>query len=193
MTGVWTNQNAFVAGFTVAQQEQNAREIWGYFFLKGWTLESVSGMLGNIEYESYINPAQWELGHTIEDPADPNYTGFGLVQWTPWYKFANWAGSDWRTNYRKQLDRIQWELDTDSGQWIPVSAYNYMTFQQFTQSTQTPEYLAQVFEYSYERGHWSTDRATFARKWYEFLGGAGPIYPHIPIWLLFKLKERYTQ
>lgn len=190
MIGNWNNGNALQA-LTEEQRQQNAREIWGYFQARSWTLESVSGMLGNIHYESGINPAQWQTGHTIEDPAYPNDTGYGLVQWTPWQKFANWAGDDWRTNYNKELARIQWELDNND-QWIPVSSYGNMTFQQFTQSTQTPEYLAEVFEYSYERGHWAADRATYARQWYDYLGGVGPITHNIPIWLLFKLKERYN-
>ena len=188
MIGNWNNGNALSA-LTEEERQRNAREIWGYFQARGWTLESVSGMLGNIHYESGINPAQWQTGHTIEDPNYPNDTGYGLVQWTPWQKYANWAGDDWRINYRKELDRIQWELDNNE-QWIPVSSYGSMTFQQFTQSTQTPEYLAEVFEYSYERGTWAASRSTYARTWYEYLGGVGPISPRPPIWLLFKLKER---
>ena len=190
MIGNWNNGQALSA-LTEEQRQQNAREIWGYFQQRGWTLESVSGMLGNIHYESGINPAQWQTGHTIEDPAYPNDTGYGLVQWTPWQKYANWAGDDWRTNYNKELARIQYELDNGE-QWIPVSSYGSMTFQQFTQSTQTPEYLAEVFEYSYERGTWAAERATYARQWYDYLGGAGPITHRIPIWLLFKMKERYN-
>lgn len=190
MIGNWNNGQALSA-LTEEQRQQNAREIWGYFQQRGWTLESVSGMLGNIHYESGINPAQWQTGHTIEDPAYPNDTGYGLVQWTPWQKYANWAGDDWRTNYNKELACIQYELDNGE-QWIPVSSYGSMTFQQFTQSTQTPEYLAEVFEYSYERGTWAADRSTYARQWYDYLGGVGPITHSIPIWLLFKLKERYN-
>lgn len=184
MIGNWTNGPALQA-LTEAERQQNAREIWGYFQQRGWTLESVSGMLGNIHYESGINPGQWEEQFPIYGAG-----GFGLVQWTPWTKFSNWAGSDWETNYTKQLARIQWELDNND-QWIPVSSYGYMTFQQYTQSTQTPEYLAEVFEYSYERGTWAAARSTYAREWYDYLGGVGPITHHIPIWLLFKMKERF--
>lgn len=186
MIGVWTNNNPFNEGFTQANQEQNAREIWGYFQSRGWTLEAVSGMLGNIEYESWINPAQWETNFAIYGAG-----GFGLVQWTPWTKYTDWAGSGWESNYRKQLDRIQYELDNGL-QWEEKPQYGSMSFYDFTQSTQTPEYLAEVFEYSYERGTWSDYRKTYARKWYDYLGGAGPIVGgEIPIWLLFKLKERY--
>lgn len=190
MRGIWTNQNAYVAGFTEADQQQNAREIWGFFEAQGWTLESVSGMLGNMEVESFINPAQWEQNYPIYGAG-----GFGLVQWTPWSKFSDWAGSDWESNYRKQLQRIQWELDNGE-QWIPVAQDGYMSFYDFTQSTLPAPDLAMVFERGYERGTpMESVRRANAQKWYDYLGGSGPTPPVSPppIWLLFKMKERYTR
>ena len=145
-------------------------------------------MLGNIEVESYINPAQWENDH-------PFYQGgFGLVQWTPYTKFADWAGSGWETNYSQQPRRIQYELEVDrtapdSLQWL---SRGIMSFYEFSQSTQTPAQLARVFFNCYERGTLYGDRDGLANYWYEYLGGAGPLYPKPPIWLLFKLKERYN-
>jgi len=191
MIGNWNNGEALQA-LSEADRQHNARVIWGYFQGKGWTLEAVSGMLGNIHYESGINPGQWQTGHIIEDPAYPNDTGFGLVQWTPWQNYAEWANYNIHGNYNKQLDRIQYELENGI-QWIAKPQYGNMSFYDFTQSTQTPSYLAEVFEYSYERGTWADIRSTYANQWYEYLGGAGPIVGgDIPIWLLFKLKERYS-
>lgn len=185
MIGVWTNINAFNAGFTVANQENNAREIWGFFQAKGWTLESVSGMLGNMEVESFINPAQWEQNYPIYGAG-----GFGLVQWTPWSNYTNWAGSGWETNYTRQLERIQYELENGL-QWSPVAQDGYMTFSQFTQSTLPPGDLAMIFERGYERGTpLETERRANANKWYNYLGGVGPL-TRIPKWLLFKLRESY--
>lgn len=178
---------------TREQQQQNAREIWGYFQAQGWTLKAVSGMLGNMEVESYINPAQWENGK-------PFYQGgFGLVQWTPYTKFSNWAGSSWETNYAQQPRRIQYEVEVDRTapntlQWIALGRYNNMSFYEFSQSTWTPAQLAHVFFDCYERGTVYGNRDANANFWYEYLGGAGPIVGgNIPIWLLFKLKERYKQ
>ena len=136
MNGVWTNGNPFNAGFTQAQQQNNAREIWGFFQAQGWTLEAVSGMLGNMEVESFINPGQWEQQFPIYGAG-----GFGLVQWTPWSKFSEWAGADWESNYRKQLQRIQYELENDI-QWIPVAQDGYMSFYDFSVSTMAPGDLA---------------------------------------------------
>lgn len=187
MTGVWTNSNPFNAGFTTEAQQRNAQEIWGFFQNQGWTLESVSGMLGNMELESYINPAQWETQYPIYGAG-----GFGLVQWTPWTNYTDWAGSGWETNYNKQLQRIQYELDNGL-QWIPVAQDGYMTFYDFTQSTMDPGDLAMIFERGYERGTPAeAQRRANAAKWYEYLGGAGPIVGgNVPIWLLFKMKGMY--
>ena len=173
-----TDQNP---GMTNAQQENNVNIIAAYFRGLGWTDNAISALCGNMEIESYLNPGQFELGHNY----DPQY-GFGLVQWTPYTNFSSWAGSDWRTNYNKQLQRIKYELDNGL-QWIPVASYGYMTFAQFTQSTATPEYLVMAFEYSYERGTpYTSQRETAARKWYTYLGNNPS--PQIPIWLLFKLR-----
>lgn len=218
MRGVWTDQNPIQAGlFTRADQEQNAREIWGYFQAKGWTLHAVCGMLGNMEAESYINPGQWQLGGIIEDPNPQNVEGFGLVQWTPWQKYvdsSNWfgdwqAGPNWRSDYIKQLDRIQYEVDFDAanpnqGQWIAVydSTFGYVNFTLFTQLTYSPLYdewfvkrLTEIFFTSYERGTWSSIRGDYAWVWYQYLSGVGPVPPHgrLPIWLLFKLREANFQ
>lgn len=205
MIGVWTNQNPFNVGYTGADQLQNAREMYGYFDSKGWTLEALSGMLGNMNDESYLNPAQWQIGGIIEDP-DPNNTeGFGLVQWTPWQNyptapFGSWsAGANWRTDYIRQLDRIQYEVDYDTqypnqGQWITSAQSGNLTFKQFTESTATPADLAYYFFYGYERGTWSISRQTAAQYWYTTLQNYGPLPPQgrkLPIWLLFKLKEGY--
>lgn len=186
MIGNWTNGPA-MQSLTQEQRQQNAREIWGYFQARGWTLESVSGMLGNMQIESGINPGQWEEQYPIYGAG-----GFGLVQWTPWSNFSDWAGADWETNYTKQLDRIKYELDNGL-QWIPVSSDGYMTFQQYTQSTFDPGDLAMIFERGYERGTpMESERRAAAAYWYDYLGGVGPITHNIPIWLLFKLKERYN-
>ena len=176
-----TDQNT---GFPEASKQQNVTMIANYFRAHGWTDNAIAALCGNMEIESYLNPGQFELNKNY----NPEF-GFGLVQWTPYTKFTTWAGSDWRTNYDKQVQRIQYEMDHGL-QWIPVSAYNYMTFYQFSRSTQTPEYLVMAFEYSYERGTpFTSQREAAARKWYEYLGGVPPApVLNIPIWLLFKIR-----
>lgn len=177
-----TNQNPNVSE---AWKQVNAQIIATYFRARGWTDNAIAGMLGNMDVESYLNPAQSEIGSGL---FDTNY-GFGLVQWTGASRrdFVSWAGADWETNYNKQLDRIIYEYNGNYVQWIPVAAYGYMTFAQFAASTATPEYLAMAFLYSYERGTpLQTQREAAARKWYNYI--SGQVFGKLPVWLLFKIR-----
>ena len=87
-------------------QKQNANCVKSYFTGEGWTLESVCGMLGNMQYNSGINPAfimnyhrnelpdnaedltllpnylmQFFFGDYYQDPNTDEY-GLGLCQWS---------------------------------------------------------------------------------------------------------------
>ena len=188
-----TNQSESSSGWSEANKQTNAVIINDYFHtLNGWTINAVAGMLGNMELESYINPAQTQIGYGLYDV----YGGFGLVQWTPRTKYSDWAGADWETNYDKQLERIksEWLYNTD-GQWIPTSTDGYMTFDQFAHSTNAPGDLAMTFERSYERGTpFESQRRANAEKWYTYLTGSPPPPPvsnNIPVWLLFKIAWRW--
>lgn len=192
LVGIWTNQGMSSSGWTRAQQQHNATEIWNYFGAQGWTLNAVAAMLGNMEKESFINPAQWEMGFPIEGANDH---GFGLVQWTGYKKYTDWAGSDWRTNYAKQLQRIDYEVANNWVQWSNLAAFNYATFYDFTRSTASVDYLTEMFVRCYEKpGNWQgsiAERRGYSNYWYQYLSGVTPppTPTTLPIWLLFKLKE----
>lgn len=179
-----TDQNT---GFPQAAQENNVNIIAGYFRGQGWTDNAIAAMLGNMQVESFINPGQFEIGR--------NYSasyGFGLVQWTPRTKFSDWAGADWRTNYDKQIQRIQYELQNGL-QWT----YNVaMTFAQFSVSTDSVDYLTEVFCRNYENPlDWTASisiRRTNANNWYTYLGNT-PTPGNLPIWMLFKLRWNNTK
>lgn len=171
------------APLTLAQQQHNAEIIHDMLRPEGWTLHAVCAMLGNMQLESSINPGRWE-NDTIGSG------GFGLVQWTPASKVRNWIfntyGSTDYTNGDYQISRIQYELQNGI-QWASTSAYP-MTFLEFTQSRSDVEYLALAWAYNYERGTPAEEyRKANARYWFDYFGGTSSL----PIWLLFKLKERY--
>lgn len=160
----WISGNRYLSK---SEMQNNAELIWGYFNDVGWTMESVAGMLGNMQSESSVNPGIWQ-------DLKVNYNmGFGLVQWTPATKYINWAGSNYQHGYL-QCSRILWELNNRQ-QWISTSAYP-LSFAEFAKSTETPEYLAQAFLKNYERPENQNQpiRSTQAREWYNFLGGSGP-------------------
>lgn len=165
---LWTNGTE-AQNWTNDQRAQNVNIIASFFNSKGWTYNSIAGMIGNMQAESTLNPAQWEYDRPIESYAEDTI-GFGLVQWTPWWKYADWAGTDWRTNYDKQLGRIMFELEMGEGyQWQTKPAYP-LSFEQFTHSTLDPETLALVFFTNYERGvGGEAARQANARYWYDYI------------------------
>lgn len=143
-------------------------------------------MFGNMQTESTLNPGIWEN-------LDPFVGGYGLVQWTPYTNYSEWAGTNWQDNGQKEMERIQYELENNL-QWISTSTYP-MTFREFSQSQLSPAYLAQAFLFNYERPTVKPqpDRSKQAEYWYEYITGQEPPIPpltEIPIWLLFKIKER---
>lgn len=155
---------------TVQEMTTNAQYIMDKLITDGWTKNAVAGMLGNMETESTINPGIWQnldAGNTA--------LGFGLVQWTPATKYITWANEN---NYAindidGQLARLQYEIDNGL-QWIPTTEYP-MSFAEFKISSQTPEYLAQVFLKNYERpqNQNQPNRSTQARYWFDTLDGEG--------------------
>lgn len=139
---------------------ENAKKIHAFFRAKGWTSNSICGMLGNMQGESGIIADKTEVG---------GGGGYGLVQWTPKSKLTDWANKN-GLNYKTvetQCKRIQWELE-NGGQYYPTKTYP-MTFKQFTQSKETPTYLAKVFINNYERpaNPNQPKRWTWAEDWYK--------------------------
>ena len=151
----------------LVDQEKNAKAIYDFFIKQGWTAQAICGMLGNIQVESHFDPNIHEYG---------GGPGYGLVQWTPKSKLVDWAkarGLDY-TKLDTQCKRIQWEVDNNV-QYYSTKTYR-MTFKQFTQSRETPTYLAKVFIVNYERPKVQNqpNRGKYAENWYKkFAGGGG--------------------
>ena len=160
---------------TQEEMEQNAIMCWSYFQASGWTLEAVSGVLGNAQAESTINPTRWQ-GDT---PGEAGGGGYGILQWTPWtslIEYANAIGDDWQTG-ATQVRVVDYELNNGYGYYptinYPLSANDYR------KSTQTPEYLAYAWLYNFERPADLNQpiRQTYAREWYNYLSGVTPPTP----------------
>lgn len=175
----WITGNRYLS---MTEMQNNADIMYAFFTDQGWTVNAIAAMFGNMQTESTLNPGIWEN-------LDPFIGGYGLVQWTPYTKYSEWAGTDWQDNGQKEMERIIYELENHL-QWISTSLYP-MTFREFSQSDKPPAYLAQAFLYNYERPAVKPQpaRSRQAEYWYEYLAGHPPV-KQIPIWLLFKLKER---
>ena len=185
------NSSAYL---NLAKMKINADYLYTALCLhEGWTINAVAGFLGNVQAESSINPGRWE-----SDNVGNTSKGYGLVQWTPATKYINWLlpGSDPST-MDNNLKRIKYEYDHPGVQWIKTKKYP-LSFKQFTQSTETPEYLASVWLKNYERAGvaYEKRRQNNARYWFEYLGGVTPPDPEEKIkttkfpWVLYARKFR---
>lgn len=163
----WIISNNYL---TESQMQGNALEVYNFFSARGWTLNAIAGMLGNMERESNINPGLWQsLDYG-------NYSGgYGLVQWTPATNYTDWASSRGYsiTDPQGQMVWID-TMTASSGQWIATSEYN-LSFNAFKASTQSPEWLASAFLKNFERAgvEAEDERRSDARKWYDYLSQNG--------------------
>lgn len=136
------------------EQIHNMNLVYDYFIRKGWSPNSIAGMLGNMMVESSVNP--WLFQHHSLDwdnvPAIlTDNGGMGLTQWTPCRKYYNWTlteGKDPKSGYT-MCDRIKYEQDNGL-QWSLDNILQY-NWAQYVSSTQTPEILSRVFLWAYER------------------------------------------
>lgn len=177
---------------TSAEMHTNAEYIFNnfvtYFPDVPYTLNALSGMLGNFQTESQINPGVWENFVTT----NPNL-GYGLVQWTPSTNYTDWCdqlGIPW-DHMESALRRIRFEYDTHIQYYqtadYPISFYEFLT------STQTPEYLAIAWQRNYERGQdaFPVQRQQRARYWFEYFGGWTPTptpsgRTKMPVWMMLR-------
>ena len=160
MATSWVSGNNYISQ---ADMENNAQMFYARMTAHGFSLNAIAGMLGNIQTESGINPGIWE-------DLDPFEGGYGLVQWTPYTKYSEWAGSGWQDNGDKQCERINYEFSNDI-QYYPTESYP-LTAQQFKVSNDSPENLAETFVHNYERpaSYASVpQRRSQARSWYNYL------------------------
>lgn len=188
----WVVYDTDQAGMmTQADQENNVKIIYSILsIVYGWTRESIAGALGSMQIESYFNPGQWELGHKTDTVDGYGYGyGYGLIQWTrpggaqypnPYLNYCYKNNID-RLDGTEQLKCLNNEITkSDLWGWIKTSTYPE-SFEEYKNSTKSPEYLALVWFHNLERPPASdTTEATRkekARYWYEFLGGVTPILP----------------
>lgn len=158
------------------QQKGNAQIILDTLLDYNWTKNAICGMLGNMQVESTLNPGIYQN----LNPNNPDL-GFGLVQWTPKAKYiTNYAIPKGYTTYdqygriKPQLERILDEVAGLYGQWQQKAPYLF-SFYEYTQSTESPEYLASAFLINYERAGVEVEelRRRNARKWFDELEGNG--------------------
>ena len=162
---------------TQSEMEQNATEIYNQLRGYGWTLNAICAVLGNMQQESYLNPAQWQIGYDIGSQS----AGYGLVQFTPSTKYTNWANEQGYdiTDGEHQV----YAIDTQpwGTEYIPTSDFP-LSYSEFKVSDKDLDYLTEAFLRNYERAGVSAleSRQQYANDWYKFLSGEEPPTPDPP-------------
>lgn len=187
----WIKGNRYL---TWAEMDSNAIIVWSILYFKGWTREAVSALLGNMKRESTVNPGLWE-GFVVQG------RGFGLVQWTPYTNFTNWADNN-NYSWDDGTAQLKWidEVTVPFGQWVQTSQYP-MSFDSFKISTASVEYLTRAFCANFERaGVVAIDeRIEAANHFYEYLATIDPLNPgriqdkthHMPVWMMTRKYKFY--
>lgn len=180
--GSYFNESALL---TTAQMQENAEYIYAYLTDQGWSIEAICGLLGNMQWESGINPGRWQ-----SDNVGATSSGYGLVQWTPASDYIAWCGDRDPSDMDVSLSRIIYELE-HGVQYYGTNDYP-LSFRSFSKSTETPYYLACAFAWNYERS-WTVlygseaekealrqKRGSAAESWYNYLSGIEPGEPDDP-------------
>lgn len=195
---------------TQEEMENNADIVNNYFSGLGYDINTIAGILANLQNESRINPLQQEIG---------GGGGFGLIQWTPvdvLINACNVLGISPYTDGDNQLQVIDAQILGKSGlnAWYTTSAfispyYNSgatpdmigVTGEQFKTNSMgwTPDKLAIMIMVAYERPSYDPavnhydKRMADALNWYEYLTGHPPHPPSgnkqgkLPIWAYCRL------
>lgn len=189
----------------------NALMAYGILHARGWGLLAFCGMWGNVQSESGYNPWRWQSDIVLPE-GDPriyyqNAHAYGLVQWDAASKYID-GGAGYSGYAPNFSDRPGAASDgtaqmnfldataVSSGQYYPNPYYNYQisydNYKAMTIDNYSIEYATRAWFHNYERGTWDNGRVTAATYWYNTLGGVTPPTPGgiIPVWLLFKIKER---
>lgn len=180
----------------------NATLIYGTLASRGWTINAVSALLGNIDREGAYNPWRWE-GDVIQGAYGSS--GYGLVQFTPGTKYIQdvnaKALSDYGPNFTgatspKAADgNAQIIFIDEHADYYPTASYP-LSYAEFKASEQTAEYLTRAWIYNYERpldpSATIAARIAAANYWYEILSGITPPAPRrgFPVWLYYQHHKR---
>lgn len=178
----------------------NAVMIFQYLTDKGWTVNAVSGVLGNFEYESGYNPWRWQsddvlLSTDTDTIANSTEHGYGLAQFTPAGKYINSIYAKGYAGYAPNFLDMSGKPSDGEAQIMFIDEHaDYaqtngfpITYSEFKQSTQTPEYLAAAWLMNYERPADPSAsiqyRQEAAKYWFDKLGGLPSNRKGMPLWM----------
>lgn len=174
----------------------------------GWKLSAIAGVLGNMAWESELNPWRWE-GNVILSSNDSRLNntrgnGYGLVQWTPSSGYCKdevcMKRVDFSPNFKDITGKATdgacqiWALENrtvPTGQWFTNRNYREVSisFANFKVNENSPEWSALAFMANYLRPgnnpatgkYWFfEERQKTARYFYDYFLSWDPQTPKEP-------------
>lgn len=182
----WITGNRYLSR---SEMDNNAIKFYYTMSRLGVGYNAILGMLANLEVESNINPAIWEN-------LEPYQGGYGLVQWTPYTKYSEWAGSGWEGNGQKECERVVYEAEQGlqwfSNWYAPQVGYPEVppiSFSDYITSNLSPKILADYWVLYYEHPNEAyiqsriDNHQTLVDYYNNLLGGGAPVSSKIKWWL----------
>lgn len=170
------------------QMHINAVYVYAYLTQSGFSKNAACAVLGNMQFESDIDPAVWQVLNNIN-------SGYGLVQWDPATKFLNravtqgtlssatasavnaLANSNPKELMNAELSFLLWDCMPAQSNFFAPAAYMQhsglsMSFATFKKSTADAGTLAIAFHDHYERSNDNMTRLNkrrdLANYWYNY-------------------------
>ena len=204
--GYWVSANQYdvgpSSGTPSSKQKDNVDLIYSTFHALGWTDNAIAGMVGNMMYESCLDPAcvypksSFPNGGSSLADLDNSYaisrtsSAYGLVQWlgttsTPpagnqLVSYAIRHGYQWYSGI-VQMMRLTWEYQ-EPAKFHPQTVDGvYWTFSSYATSHASVSTLAKVWMVCYE-GTYSvlSTRQSNAQTWYNYIHTVTPEPPEPP-------------
>lgn len=177
---------------SIEQQATNAEYIYYYLTEKGWTLEAICGLLGNIEVEGCLNPGTWQVNDNLN-------LGYGVVQFAPndgfldyLYKVKGYEETitnpvEFLNQIAKENPTLLMHLELEYMEYTSIENSNDMkwgwrnryncpyniSYEEYIVAEYSSADMALIFMASYERPNPEKsrikERVDAANKWYQYL------------------------
>lgn len=172
----WYYRDPGDPAFSDDEKTWNAGKAMTILRQHGFTIYAAAGVVGNAWAEASVNPGQWQ--------GDTAFSGgYGIMQWTPYTLYSEWAGADWERNGPKQCQRILYERENGL-EFYPSTSFPGWNWARYC--AMTPDYeqgetdidcvnkAAEIWTYNYLRP--ADPASTLANRKYH----ARYVYQHAP-------------
>lgn len=169
--------------YTSTEGLENAQMIYNILNARGWSLNAICAVIGNIYGESGLNPWRWNSDN-VQAVGSTTRIAYGLVQFYPYTKYADseyaQSYSGFGVNYSDQTGsttdgNAQMIFVDEHADWQLSDDYQ-VSFADFKVSSGSIDYLVNVWYYNYERagGSPSDVRFTVAQYFYDLWNETPP-------------------